>query len=105
MPKKKKTGKSSLSSNKQLAAVLAELKACQSKSVMFGSVFNSDEVAMETPEHVADRLCAAAEVLSPERIMAAPDCGLVMCSPDVAVQKLQVMCAGAHLARVRAGLA
>ena len=82
-----------------------ELKACKSKTVMFGCVFNSDDVPMETPEYVADRLCAAAEVLSPDRVMAAPDCGLVMCSPDVAVQKLQVMCSGAHLARVRAGVA
>jgi 5-methyltetrahydropteroyltriglutamate--homocysteine methyltransferase len=82
-----------------------ELKACKSKTVMFGSVFNSDDVPMETPEHVANRLCAAAEILSPDRVMAAPDCGLVMCSPDVAVQKLQVMCAGAQLARVRAGAA
>lgn len=80
-----------------------ELKACKSKTVMFGCVFNSDHVPLETPERIADRLCAAAEILSPERVMAAPDCGLVMCSPDVAVKKLQVMCAGAQLARVRAG--
>jgi 5-methyltetrahydropteroyltriglutamate--homocysteine methyltransferase len=78
----------------------SELKACKSKTVMFGCVFNSDD-SLETPEHVADRLCAAAEVLSPERIMAAPDCGLVMCSPDMAVMKLQVMAAGAALARTR----
>ncbi len=84
---------------------IEELKACTSKTVMLGCVFNSDDVPLETPEHVADRLCTAAEILSPERVMAAPDCGLVMCSPDVAVRKLQVMCAGAHLARIRAGVA
>ncbi len=81
----------------------ALLKACPSKTVLFGCVFNSDAV-METPEHVADRLLAAADALSPEQIQAAPDCGLAPMSSGLAFQKLKVMCAGAALARKRAGL-
>lgn len=76
------------------------LKACPSKTVLFGCVFNSDDV-METPEHVADRLLAAAEHLDPTLIQAAPDCGLVMMSPDKAVRKLTNMVEGARIARQR----
>jgi 5-methyltetrahydropteroyltriglutamate--homocysteine methyltransferase len=76
------------------------LNACKSKTVLFGCVFNSDETT-ETAEHVARRLLAAAEVLGPERIQAAPDCGLVMMSPHRAVEKLRIMVEGARLARSR----
>ena len=69
----------------------ALLKACPSKTVLFGCVFNSDGV-METPEHVADRLLAAAEALSPEQILAAPDCGLMMLGRELAMAKLKNMC-------------
>ena len=78
------------------------LAGCPSKTVLFGCVFNSDETR-ETPEHVARRLLAAAHVLSPERIQAAPDCGLVMMSPARALEKLRIMVEGARLARERAG--
>jgi len=80
----------------------ALLAACPSKTVLFGCVFNSDEV-METAEHVADRLLRAAEVLSPEQIQAAPDCGLGMMSEAKAAEKLRIMVEGAELARRRAG--
>ena len=76
------------------------LTACKSKTVLFGCVFNSDDTS-ETAEHVARRLLAAAEVLGPERIQAAPDCGLVMMSPQRAVEKLRIMVEGARLARAR----
>ncbi len=79
---------------------VAVLKQCPSKTVLFGCVFNSDDT-METAEHVADRLMAAAEVLSPEQIQAAPDCGLVMMTHEKARQKLNVMVEGAKLARER----
>jgi 5-methyltetrahydropteroyltriglutamate--homocysteine methyltransferase len=78
----------------------AHLNACKSKTVLFGCVFNSDDTH-ETAEHVAQRLLAAAEVLGPERIQAAPDCGLVMMSPRRAVEKLNIMVEGARLARAR----
>lgn len=80
----------------------ALLRACPSKTVLFGCVFNSDEV-METPEYIAARLLEAAEVLSTEQIQAAPDCGLVTMSPEKAMIKLRRMVAGAALARQQAG--
>jgi len=76
----------------------ALLKACPSKKVMFGCVFNSDAV-METPQHVASRLLKAAEYLPPEQILAAPDCGLAPMSFDNAADKLGTMAEGARLAR------
>jgi 5-methyltetrahydropteroyltriglutamate--homocysteine methyltransferase len=76
------------------------LRACPDKTVLFGCIFNSDETH-ETPEHVARRLLAAAEVLGPARIQAAPDCGLVTMSPERAREKLRIMVEGARLARAR----
>jgi len=78
------------------------LAACPSKTVLFGCVFNSDD-SDETPRHIADRLLAAAEVLPPEQIQAAPDCGLVMMTPARAREKLAKMVEGARLARRDAG--
>lgn len=78
----------------------AVLAACPSKTVRFGCVSNADDV-METPEHVAERLLAAAEVLGPDQIQAAPDCGLVMMSPGNAARKRRIMVEGAALARAR----
>jgi 5-methyltetrahydropteroyltriglutamate--homocysteine methyltransferase len=80
----------------------ALLKACPSKKVMFGCVFNSDSV-METPQHVASRLLKAAEHLPPEQILAAPDCGLAPMTFDTAAEKLDIMVKGAVMARKQAG--
>lgn len=76
----------------------ALLKACPSKKVMFGCVFNSDAV-METQQHVAGRLLKAAEFLPPDQILAAPDCGLAPMSFDTAAEKLDIMVKGAKMAR------
>ena len=46
---------------------------------------------------------AAAQHLPPEQIQAAPDCGLVPLSMDVARAKLRALVAGAELARQRLG--
>jgi 5-methyltetrahydropteroyltriglutamate--homocysteine methyltransferase len=78
------------------------LRACPSKTVLFGCVFNGTEEA-ETPEHIAARLLAAAEHLPPGQILAAPDCGLVTLSQQAARAKLTAMVAGARLARERIG--
>jgi 5-methyltetrahydropteroyltriglutamate--homocysteine methyltransferase len=55
-----------------LGAALAPL---ESKTVMVG-VLDLGEPAPETPETVATRLRAALEHLPPERVIAAPDCGM-----------------------------
>lgn len=81
------------------------LALCPSKTVLFGCIDNGalgfDRI--ETAEHVADRLLAAAEYLPPEQIQAAPDCGLVPLDIDIARKKLAVMVEGARLARERVG--
>ena len=56
---------------------------------------------VETAEQVADRLLAAAEYHSPDKIQAAPDCGLLPLDIEIARRKLEVMVAGARLARSR----
>ena len=76
------------------------LRRCPSKTVLFGCIDNGiDEV--ESPEQVAAKLLAAAEHLPPERIQAAPDCGLVPLRAGTARAKLAAMAEGARLARER----
>ena len=74
------------------------LRLYPSKTVMFGCIDNGiDEV--ESPEYVADKLLAAAKHLPATQIQAAPDCGLVPLSLDIARAKLKAMADGARLAR------
>ena len=69
---------------------------------MFGCIDNGID-AIETPEHVADKLLAAEKYMPAEQIQAAPDCGLVPLSLDIARAKLRAMVEGARLARDRLG--
>lgn len=76
------------------------LRLCPSKTVMFGCIDNGIN-DIETPEHVADKLMAAAKHLPADQIQAAPDCGLVPLSLNIARAKLRSMVEGARLARER----
>jgi 5-methyltetrahydropteroyltriglutamate--homocysteine methyltransferase len=78
------------------------LRLCPSKTVMFGCIDNGIN-EIETPEHVAGKLLAAAKYLPADQIQAAPDCGLVPLSLDIARAKLRAMVDGAQLARERIG--
>ena len=51
----------------------------------------------ETPEVVAGRIERALEVLPPERLVVAPDCGMKYLTRQLAFRKLQSMVAGARL--------
>jgi 5-methyltetrahydropteroyltriglutamate--homocysteine methyltransferase len=74
-------------------AVLQELP---DKTVMWGVLdLGSDEV--ESAEHVADRLRRALEFVPPERLIAAPDCGMKYLPRERAFRKLQTMVEGAGL--------
>ena len=79
------------------------LKRCPSKTVLFGCIDNGalSFDAVETPQHVADRLLRAAEFHPPEQLQAAPDCGLLPLDIEVARRKLVAMVRGAELARDR----
>jgi 5-methyltetrahydropteroyltriglutamate--homocysteine methyltransferase len=51
----------------------------------------------ETPELVAARIERALEVLQPERLVVAPDCGMKYLTRQLAFRKLEAMVAGARL--------
>jgi 5-methyltetrahydropteroyltriglutamate--homocysteine methyltransferase len=74
------------------------LKDLPTKTVMVGVIDLGDQTP-ETPEIVADRLRAALEVLPPERIVAAPDCGMKYLPHEVAFEKLRALADGAAIVR------
>jgi 5-methyltetrahydropteroyltriglutamate--homocysteine methyltransferase len=74
-------------------AVLGELP---SKRVMWGVLDLASE-DVETPDLVADRLRRALEFVPPERLIAAPDCGMKYLPRERAYAKLQAMAEGARL--------
>ena len=75
--------------------VLTELP---SKTIILG-VLDLGDKEVETPETVASRLRAALKYVPPERLMAAPDCGMKYLPRQVALGKLRAMTAGAALVR------
>lgn len=75
--------------------VLARL---ESKAILVG-VLDLGDAGVETPEAVAARLRAALQVLPPERIVVAPDCGMKYLPRDRAFAKLRAMAAGAAIVR------
>ncbi|MCH8090474.1 MAG: 5-methyltetrahydropteroyltriglutamate--homocysteine methyltransferase [Chloroflexi bacterium] len=78
----------------------ALLRLCPSKTVIFGCVSNGSE-EVESPEHIASRLLEAARYHPPEKLQAAPDCGLVTLGQASARSKLASLAKGAELARQR----
>jgi 5-methyltetrahydropteroyltriglutamate--homocysteine methyltransferase len=79
--------------------VLAPLAA---KTIVLGVLdLSTDEV--EAPTLIAKRLRAALEVIPPERLVAAPDCGMKFLTREVAFAKLSALVEGA--AQIRAELA
>lgn len=76
-------------------AILATLP---SKSVLYG-VIDLGTQEVETAEVVAGRLRGALKYIAPERLIAAPDCGMKYLPRDVAFGKLQALAQGAAIAR------
>jgi len=52
---------------------------------------------VETTEEIADRLSAALEHIDRKRLVAAPDCGLMMVDRDLAMRKLGNLCEAAAM--------
>jgi 5-methyltetrahydropteroyltriglutamate--homocysteine methyltransferase len=75
----------------------AVLRALPSKSILLG-VLDLGSPEVEAPEAVAERLRRALEVVPPERLVAAPDCGMKYLPRDRARAKLEALVAGAALA-------
>ena len=74
------------------------LRSVSSKTILLGVLdLGSDEA--ETPEVVADRIRRALEVIPPERLVPAPDCGMKYLPRRLAFEKLHAMVEGARIVR------
>jgi 5-methyltetrahydropteroyltriglutamate--homocysteine methyltransferase len=78
------------------------LRVLPSKAVLLG-VLDLGSSEAESPDVVADRILRALDVVPPERLLVAPDCGMKYLSRELALRKLEAMVAGAR--RVREELA
>jgi 5-methyltetrahydropteroyltriglutamate--homocysteine methyltransferase len=77
---------------------LGILKELPGKTIMLG-VLDLGSPAVETAEQVAGRIRAALEVLPPERLVPAPDCGMKYLPRATAFGKLKAMADGAAMVR------
>jgi 5-methyltetrahydropteroyltriglutamate--homocysteine methyltransferase len=77
---------------------LSILRELPSKSFLVG-VISMGDPQIESPETVADRIRRALDVLPPERLVVAPDCGMKYLRRDVAFGKLSAMVRGAQMVR------
>jgi 5-methyltetrahydropteroyltriglutamate--homocysteine methyltransferase len=76
---------------------LGVLDTLSSKTIILGVLdLSTDEV--ETPETVADRISRAFPHAGPDRLIAAPDCGMKYLSRDAAYAKLESLVEGARMA-------
>ena len=66
-------------------------------------MINLGDPQIESPETVAARIRCGLEILPPERMVVAPDCGMKYIPRDIGFGKLCAMVAGADI--VRKGLA
>lgn len=81
---------------------LAILEALPSKTVMVG-VIDLGEERPESAQEIAARLRAALEILPPQRLVAAPDCGMKYLPRDSARAKLRALVEGAAIVRAELG--
>ncbi|MEP7047511.1 MAG: 5-methyltetrahydropteroyltriglutamate--homocysteine methyltransferase, partial [Ilumatobacteraceae bacterium] len=81
--------------------VLAPLAA---KTIVLG-VLDLSTQDVESPNAIADRLRSALDVLAPERLVAAPDCGMKFLPRSVAFGKLQALAEAAAMVRAEIGSA
>ena len=72
------------------------LRAVADKTIVLG-VLDLDTCEVETPEVVAARLRRALTVVPPERLVAAPDCGMKYLPRERAFRKLEALARGARL--------
>jgi 5-methyltetrahydropteroyltriglutamate--homocysteine methyltransferase len=74
------------------------LRELPSKVILLG-VLDLGSGEAESPEVVAERIRRALEVVPPERLVVAPDCGMKYLSRQLAFDKLRAMVDGARLVR------
>ena len=78
------------------------LRHCGDKMIILG-VLNLGKQEVETPEHVAARIREALEVVPPERLQLAPDCGMWFLPRGIAFAKLRAMSTAAEIVRCELG--
>jgi 5-methyltetrahydropteroyltriglutamate--homocysteine methyltransferase len=88
----------------QSGLALAVLDSLATKTIILG-VLDLSTDTVETPEVVADRVARAFPHAGPERLIAAPDCGMKYLPRASAYGKLEALVAGARLAAERAVVA
>jgi 5-methyltetrahydropteroyltriglutamate--homocysteine methyltransferase len=74
------------------------LRGLPDKTIVLG-VLDLGSPAAETAEVVAARIRRALTVVSPDRLVVAPDCGMKYLPRELALRKLEAMVAGARLVR------
>ena len=77
---------------------LKVLRSLPNKKFILG-VIDLGTTEVETPETVAKRIRRAFEHVTPDRIIAAPDCGMKYIARDVAFAKLKALAEGAAIVR------
>jgi 5-methyltetrahydropteroyltriglutamate--homocysteine methyltransferase len=80
---------------------LAVLDALPGKTIILGAL-DLSTAEVETPETVAARIRRAFPHTAPDRLIAAPDCGMKYLPRDAAYGKLEALVAGARLAAAEA---
>ena len=80
----------------------AVLEKLPGKQIMVGCVDLLD-LAIETPELIAERIRKALRYMRPEDVILAPDCGMKYLPRDVADGKLRSMVAAAKILRAEYG--
>jgi 5-methyltetrahydropteroyltriglutamate--homocysteine methyltransferase len=79
------------------------LREVGDKTIVLG-VLDLGATDVETPEVVAGRIRRALDVVPPERLVVAPDCGMKYLPRERAFRKLAAMVVGARLVREQLGL-
>jgi 5-methyltetrahydropteroyltriglutamate--homocysteine methyltransferase len=79
------------------------LREVSGKVIVLG-VLDLGSKDAETPAAVATRIRGALEVVPPERLVVAPDCGMKYLPRELAFRKLEAMVAGARIVREELGL-
>jgi 5-methyltetrahydropteroyltriglutamate--homocysteine methyltransferase len=75
----------------------------QAGKTMIVGVLNLGDLAVETPELIAERIRRALHHVPPDRLVVAPDCGMKYLSREIALGKLRAMVAGRDLVRAELG--
>lgn len=79
------------------------LEKVKDKTVILG-VLNLGSRQIETVDHIVYRIYQALEVIPPDRLHLAPDCGMWFLPRDIAFNKIRNMCLAAKKIRAELGL-